>query len=112
MPTQERVDYSSTAVSNGYECSSCGAVGCKLWRESYTFSSIELLCADCAAKNQGKSIEDIDADGRHSSNVGRRTDQIGWYVPAVPCEDSDGYWGYTSVPEAGVNWWKRLPTTI
>ncbi len=40
-----------------------------------------------------------------------RTDQIGWRVPAVPTEENDTYWGYTSVPTPGVEWWCRLPTT-
>jgi len=40
-----------------------------------------------------------------------RTDQIGWRVPAVPTEGNDSYWGYTSVPQAGCDWWDRLPTT-
>lgn len=38
-----------------------------------------------------------------------RTDQIGWRVPAVPTEDGT-YWGYTSVPTPGVDWWRKLPT--
>jgi hypothetical protein len=30
-------------------------------------------------------------------------------VPAVPTEDGE-MWGYTSVPEEGCVWWKKLPT--
>jgi len=40
-----------------------------------------------------------------------RTDQIGWRVPAVPTEDGKSYWGYTSVPQPGCDWWSNLPTT-
>jgi len=39
-----------------------------------------------------------------------RTDQIGWRVPAVPTEDGGTFWGYTSVPQAGCDWWASLPT--
>ena len=39
-----------------------------------------------------------------------RTCQIGWYVPAIPDEEGLGYWGYTSVPQEGIDWWQALPT--
>lgn len=39
-----------------------------------------------------------------------RTDTIGWRVPAVPTEDGEGFWGYSSVPPEGVAWWRALPT--
>ncbi|HOI96943.1 MAG TPA: hypothetical protein PLA19_00355 [Candidatus Pacearchaeota archaeon] len=39
-------------------------------------------------------------------------DQIGWLIPAVPAEGNDTYWGYTSVPQAGCNWWDKLPTRL
>lgn len=42
-------------------------------------------------------------------NMGR-CDQIGWLVPAVPTEEGDTYWGYTSVPQPGCDWWRDLPT--
>lgn len=39
-----------------------------------------------------------------------RSDQIGWRVPAVPTESEVmNFWGYTSVPSAGVDWWRNLP---
>lgn len=40
-----------------------------------------------------------------------RCDQVGSMVPAVPTEDGMTYWGYTSVPQSGVDWWHRLPYT-
>ncbi len=40
-----------------------------------------------------------------------KTDQIGWRMPAVPTAENDTYWGYTSVPQAGCDWWHRLPST-
>ncbi len=40
-----------------------------------------------------------------------RTDQIGWRVPAIPTEENNSYWGYTSVPGPGIDWWSHLPTS-
>lgn len=110
--TTTLLDYSKTDVPADYKCCECGATNCKLWREYQCFSKILLRCAECAAKSEKKDVSDIDADGRRSDGFGHggRTDQIGWYVPAVPMPQCDGYHGYTSVPEAGVSWWRRLPT--
>lgn len=105
----KNVDYSSTNTPSEYRCGNCGATGVKLWREYQTFSP-QLLCADCAAADQHKDISDIGAGGKRTDELGQRTDQIGWYVPAVPDEEGVGYWGYTSVPDAGVVWWRNLPT--
>lgn len=91
----------------GYICGDCGAEGIKLWREYNTCADYtRLLCASCACADQGKP-DDVDASGYRGR---RRSDQIGWFVPAVPTEDLSTYWGYSSVPEAGVTWWRRLPT--
>jgi len=92
-----------------YRCAQCNATWCKLWRQYQTFSP-KLLCAICVAKDQKKDISDIDASGKRGSDLGIRTDQIGWYVPAVPTEDGAGYWGYCSVPRLGCDWWYKLPT--
>jgi hypothetical protein len=98
-----------------YKCGSCGAKGCKLWREYQSFH-VELRCAPCAAKEQGKDISTIDADGMRLTPEydwagDRRSDQIGYYIPAVPVLGEKGaYWGYTSVPEADGEAWRRLPT--
>lgn len=106
----EQVDYSKAAAPPDYRCGDCGATGVKLWREYQTISP-KLLCANCAASDQGESIADIDAEGKHTDpELGTKTDQVGWYVPAIPDEEGVGYWGYTSVPQAGVDWWRRLPT--
>lgn len=66
----------------------------------------------CAGKSQSKDVSNIDERGllSHPSMGERRTDQIGWRVPAVPTEENDTYWGYSSVPQAGLSWWERLPT--
>lgn len=105
------VDYSKIVTPPNYVCGKCGASGVKLWRDYQTFLEHQsLLCATCAAKEQKKDISDIDKDGLRNSGHGSRTDQIGWRVPAVPTEENDTYWGYTSVPPAGCEWWRKLPT--
>jgi hypothetical protein len=96
----------------GYECGVCHMSGVKLWRVAAS-SHIELFCADCACKESGENVQ-IDADGRHESKYGP-TDQLYSVghtnlVPAIPTEDGQEWWGYTSVPEPGVRWWRRLPT--
>ena len=107
------VDYSKIETPPNYVCSECGASGIKLWRDYQTFLEHQsLLCAKCAAKEQKKDISDIDKDGRRKTEHGIRTDQIGWRVPAVPTEENDTYWGYCSVPSAGCEWWRRLPTLV
>jgi hypothetical protein len=91
-----------------YKCSKCGADNCKLWRDyDHFFGDLNLYCAPCAAEDQKKDIQSIDTEGCRSSPYGR-TDQIGWLVPAVPYEDT--FWGYASVPDERVEWWKKLPT--
>lgn len=106
-----KVDYKSTETPPGYVCSGCGATGCKLWRDYQTFLEHQhLLCAPCAAKEQKKDISTIDVDGCRESDFGGKTDQIGWMIPAIPDEEGDTFWGYTSVPLEGVNWWRKLTT--
>jgi hypothetical protein len=58
-------------------------------------------------EHQGKDWI-IGEDGRHEDEF-NGSDQIGWLVPAVPTEEGDTYWGYTSVPSAGCVWWFLLP---
>ena len=95
-----------------YVCGACGARGVKLWREANTFLVHQTLrCAACAAPSG-----DVGEDGKIKSKYGR-TDQIGGRLPAVP-DPLPGpdlglqgtFWGYTSVPEDGVAWWRSLPT--
>ena len=105
----QKVDYSQDNVPKEYKCSDCGKTNCKLWRQYCTFlNHIQLLCVTCAAKSQNKDIQ-VDSKGFHQGEYGA-SDQIGWCVPAVPTEEGDAYWGYTSVPENGVIWWRNLPT--
>jgi len=107
------MNYKENSVPEGYVCSVCGATGCKLWRQYQTFL-IQLMRATCAGKNQDESVVDIDDNGRrackYTSAADRRTDTIGWLVPAIPDEEEESYWGYTSTPMEGVTWWRQLPT--
>jgi hypothetical protein len=98
-------------MPTSYRCGECGASGCKLWREYQTFLvHLSLYCARCAAKAQKKDISDMDQEGSYTDPDGFRCDQIGWLVPAVPTQENDTFWGYTSVPQPGVMWWRGLPT--
>lgn len=104
------VNYTSASPPSGYRCTTCERHGCKLWREYQTCADYtELVCCDCAGKSQGEDVGQIDDDGMRPTEFGR-TDQIGWRVPAVPTEDGTTFWGYTSVPLAGCEWWRKLPT--
>lgn len=113
------VDYKSGDVPRRYKCSVCGVRGVKLWRETAHFPPFALECVRCAVKSQrepgASSIARTPIRVTHEGRVhgayehGGASDQIGWRVPAVPDEEGVGYWGYSSVPRAGVDWWKRLP---
>ena len=109
--------YSDGKTPNGYQCLKCGATGCKLWREYNTFlDNQRLLCALCAGKDQKKDVSRINEEGSIPSKILPEDsyemwgDQIGWMIPAVPTEDGETYWGYTSVPEPGCIWWRQLPS--
>lgn len=102
----DNFSYSGNIFPNKYFCSKCGKTHVKLWRRNQSLNP-ELLCAECASINQNKDISTMDKNGMYLGKLGK-TDQIGWYIPAVPDEEGLGYWGYTSVPKEGVNWWKNL----
>lgn len=93
-----------------YICSKCGAGDCKLWRAYQSFNP-RLLCAPCAAEEQNKDITQMDEhglfpiEGQHHG----KTDQIGWYIPAVATAEGN-FWGYTSVPTEDAERWLALPT--
>lgn len=93
-----------------YCCSKCEKQGVKLWRQSHTFlNHINLLCARCVRKKGDSRLPDSDGlwVGEEGFNSGRKSDQINGCVPAVPTEDGS-YWGYTSVPDPAIRWWKAL----
>ncbi len=112
--------YEDGYTPGGYACGQCAKHGCKLWRRYQTFLEHQsLFCADCAGKNQSFDVTDVDSDGRApialpgEMSAQRRSDSIGWLVPAVPTENGETYWGYTSVPDDGVAWWRALlPTRV
>lgn len=99
MPDLGEFSYDLNVPPPAYSCADCGVFGPKLWRESHT-SHVILRCAMCAAACAGRVPDLTDSD------------QIGSYVPAVPDEDGTSWWGYTSVPQAGVEWWYRLPSAV
>lgn len=95
----------------------CGAGGCKLWRE-YGVTRLYLACAPCAGKEGSRDISTIDKDGMRETpeyswakpgDPSYRSDQIGWYVPAIQTEEGD-YWGATSSPVEAYETWRKLPT--
>lgn len=107
----EAFAYASGTVPADYKCGTCGATGCKLWREYSTFLDHQTLeCCDCAGKSQSKDVSHIASDGSISHEFAGQVYSIGWRVLAVPTEDGDTYWGYTSIPESGLVWWRALPT--
>lgn len=92
------------------QCDECGVTGVKLWREYGVYSQRPaILCVVHACATKGISPETIDAKGLHVASDRQPSDQIGWYVPAVP--DGDGnWWGYTSIPDDAYEHWANLPT--
>lgn len=113
----KKIDYTSSDVPSDYKCSKCGAHGVKLWRPYNTFCP-ELLCAGCAVADAGdenvEKLETMGPDGymdwfdKDGHYMGPSC-EINWNVPAIPDEEGLGYWGYTSVPDAGCLWWDSLP---
>lgn len=118
------VDYASIVPPRDYRCTTCGAHGCKLWREYQTFLNRQTLeCLDCVCKSQSRKdvVYDpasVDTDRRilrhHKLHGDERNTitSIGWRVLAAPTEEGDTYWGYSSVPGAGLDWWWALPTRV
>jgi len=103
------VDYSKNKTPKGYVCSKCNSTDVKLWRQYNTFlDHIELMCVKCAGEAEGKDVSNIDDNGMIDSDVNGKTDQIGWLIPAVPTSEGDSFWGYTSVPQDGCDWWRKL----
>lgn len=101
MPTNEEL--------KDYACGKCAIRGVKLWRLPHRALSSKhgchLLCAVCLVP--GKVV---DSAGRLRSEdqEWQGTDQVDGWLPAVPSDDT--FWGYSSVPQSEVDWWKALPT--
>ena len=107
----ERAEY-PTDGTRPYVCNACGASGVKLWRDSNRLACwCDLFCGACAAKHAGDAEPDDDGKTRLVLlGVDHRTDQVGGLVPAIPADGNTTFWGYCSVPEERVAWWKSLPT--
>ena len=102
--------YADRLTPNSYRCRECGAEGVKLWREYQTFLDHQsLLCGECTVTEQGRDRYRLRADGRYEGDHGLPSPAIGWRVPAIPTESNDTFWGYTSVPADGCEWWYALP---
>lgn len=109
------VDYTSQIPPPlRYACTTCGAYGCKLWREYQTCADDTILeCCDCAGISQKMDVSAIDSNGDVPQGDvldGMRGCSIRWRVPAIPTEDGCTFWGYTSVEAVPLAWWRRLPT--
>lgn len=109
--------YRTGKVPKSYKCSECKTTGVKLWREYNTFLDHQTLrCCTCAGE-YGDVLdlvrENITAEGKipwyYQGKFMQYTDQVGGLIPAVPTQENDTFWGYTSVPEDGCVWWKNLP---
>jgi len=86
--------YKDGKTPEGYECADCGAKNVRLYREYQI-----LRCRKCAIKDQKDGPSGI---AEHN---------IGWLVAAVPTEDGETFWGYTSVPnDGGIIYLKRFKT--
>lgn len=97
--------YADKIAPTGYVCAYCARAGCKLWREYQTFANhTTLLCHDCSTYEQDHAVA--------GSETTPDSDAIGWRVPAILTEEGDTFWGYTSVPQDGVDWWRQLPTRV
>ncbi len=86
---------------SGYVCAHCGARGCRLWRRYQTFLEHQQLTCFACTEKVGEAGHGYTSDSH----------AIGWRVAAVPTEDGETFWGYSSVPDAGVDWWDALPVT-
>ena len=111
--------YVAGEVPETYKCQICGQVHVKLWRKSNTFLNHQtLVCASCLSRmhKQGNFLPKLikTKHGFHWTRNDRLqpSDQLGDFMPAVPTEENDTFWGYTSVPKAGCKWWNELSNGI
>ena len=107
------IDYSSREVPSWYKCKVCEKNGVKLWRNFSNFLvDTTLLCVNCAiarsGPHNGEDYSTMTEEGKHRGVTGL-TDQLPFGVAAIPTMKGDTFWGYTSAPDDGVDWWTRLP---
>ena len=100
-----------TPAPDWYKCEQCGATNCRLWRP-YQSTGAQLYCFECAKVDQVEELKTVRSFNRPPTPPYR---ELGWLVLAVPTEEAIDahkvYWGYTSVPQAGILWWENLPLT-
>lgn len=96
---------------SNYFCAHCRQAGVKLWRKVHDGSAG--WCSRCATA-MCRLPDDIGPDGRRESDLGR-TDQIYHQGTETPnllpwvVDELGETWGYSSVPQDGVDWWRALP---
>ena len=74
-------------VREDYYCGKCKVRGVRLWREYGMFIRKDCLrCTKC-----------------------RNTKCLDIYVMAVPCGDSEDFYGLTAIPHYKAEWWNNLP---
>ena len=98
------LDYKTRDVPDWYCCDKCGKHA-QLFRPyniMFVQYEIETLCRSCASQKEYKPQKTKFA-------IPNPPDQIGWYVAAVPTPTGANFWGYSSVPDDGVEWWYSLP---
>lgn len=100
---EQKIEIKPLEIHEGkiaYKCGGCGATGVRLWRRWNAFVSHQsLACKTCSV------VSELDP----STIMMRGSDQIGSRIPAVPTEENDTFWGYSSVPDDAVQWWLGMP---
>lgn len=103
-----KTDYNSDAVAPDYRCAECGVTGVKLWR-LWIIGAWHITCARCTAAPKQIDISGMTPHGQIPGRYIPLTDQLNDRIPAIPTEKGDTWCGYTTVPQAGIAWWCRLP---
>ena len=102
--------YSDAGTPKGYKCGECGATGVKLWREWNTFLDYQTLrCVKCACGGKKQDIITKEVHDVTAMDCQVQHPKAGTLAAAIPTEEGDTYWGYTSVPTLGCIWWYNLP---
>jgi hypothetical protein len=100
------VNYSKAPIPADYRCDDCLKHGVQLWRHlAMKISDTPLLCSFCAEARE-RSWRGENWKSLFSRNL---STSIGDFVPAIPIEGENSFWGNTSIPENRSNWWKNLP---
>lgn len=108
LATIEAFTYASGATPKGYTCGTCGANGVRLYREYNTFLEQQSLrCRACVIVETGGPY--YNGDSSYARPHEHQLGQSHTLILAVPTEDGETFWGYTSIPGAGIDWWNRLP---